>query len=265
MKAGLKTWAAAAAAGILVLVGLWLAAPPDGVLILTYHDVRAAADNSGPETDEDKSYVMPPDDFEAQIRYLIAAGYSPIALSEAVDGLTGKKPLPPRPVVITFDDGYAGNYTEALPILERYGIRATVFLIAGQVGEPGYLSWGEVEDMFRRGIEIGSHTMHHLPLPGLSPGELQEEISASKALIEKNTTVPVVTLFAYPFGAYSPAAFSALREAGYQAACTGRAGINRPGGNVYALRRVVIPRPRFGLWEFRLRLLRAGVVSHLGW
>ncbi len=95
---------------------------------------------------------------------------------------------------------------------------------------------------------------------------MERELAESRAIIEQGTGTPVRFL-AYPYGQFSPAVFRALRNTGYDGACTGRCGLNTPGGsdNPYALKRINIPRPRAGLLEFRLRLLRANIYSRLGW
>ncbi|SDF68630.1 polysaccharide deacetylase family protein [Sporolituus thermophilus] len=231
----------------------WLLAPAGGVPILAYHMVDPA-----PEV-----YSVDPAAFEEQMRYLAREGYTAISLAELLDGLAGKRALPAKPIVITFDDGYRDNYTVALPILEKYNFKATVFVIAGQVGRSGYLTWEEIKDMQRRHVEIGSHTLSHAALTALTLPERQREIGLSKQMLERHLGTPVEFL-AYPYGKFDPALFPLLQEAGYRGACSGIAGLNFQGDNAYRLKRVNIPRPRYGLWEFKLRLLRAHIYAKLG-
>ncbi len=238
---------------VIFLVAIWLAYPAAGVPILAYHMV----------SDEPEVYSVNQGDFETQMRYLAEQGYAAISLAELFDAAAGKAALPARPVIITFDDGYEDNYSSALPIMEKYGMKATVFVIAGSVGQPGYLSWQQIQDMHNRHTEIGSHTMTHVALNELTPPDLIREVVESKTLLEENLHVPVDFL-AYPYGQFNTAVKETLRQAGYRGACSGIAGLNLWGGDPYALKRVNIPRPRYGLWEFRLRLLRASVYSKLG-
>ncbi|MCX7781191.1 MAG: polysaccharide deacetylase family protein [Negativicutes bacterium] len=231
-----------------VSIGLWLLYSVDGVPILAYHRV----------SDEDEIYSISPAEFERQMKYLQEHGYTAISLAEMYDAFAGKGSMPAKPVVITFDDGYKDNYLTALPIMEKYRMKATVFVIAGQVGEPAYLTWEQIREMQRRHTEIGSHTLSHVALSEVAAGEQEMEIRTSKAVLEENLKIPVEFL-AYPFGKFMPAHFDMLRQAGYRGACTGLAGLNHAGGNSYALKRINIPRPRYGMAEFRLRLLRANI------
>ncbi|WP_093797179.1 polysaccharide deacetylase family protein [Sporomusa acidovorans] len=237
-------------AGLLLLFMLWLLAPGGGVPILAYHQV-----GSLPEI-----YSVDAAEFEEQMQYLAEHGYTAISLAELFAAGPGE--LPAKPVIIAFDDGYEDNYSAALPILEKYGLKGTVFVIAGQVGQPDYMTWEQLKDMQARNMEIGSHTYSHVALDELSPEEQLSELVRSKELLEANLGKPVQFL-AYPYGRYNAATLTALKQAGYTAACTGLPGLGTTGGDVYQLKRVNVPRPKFGLWEFRLRLLRAQIYGKL--
>ncbi len=132
-----------------VAIGGWLLYPARGVPILAYHQVAAA----------DDIYNIDPRDFEAQMSYLAANGYTAISLADMFAAGRGEKALPAKPVIITFDDGYEDNYLTALPIMEKYGMRGTVFVIASLVGQPEYLNWDEIRDLRDHRTEIGSHTL----------------------------------------------------------------------------------------------------------
>jgi peptidoglycan/xylan/chitin deacetylase (PgdA/CDA1 family) len=205
----------------------------------------------------------PPADFERQMRYLAGEGYTAVTLAALVDHMTAGKPLPPKPIVITFDDGYADNYTTALPILKKYGLRATVFVVTDFLGEGPYMTWDEVKALRASGMEIGSHTLHHRDLTTLPPDERARDLQLSKEGLEWRLEAPARFL-AYPFGAYDAATEAAMKQAGYKAAVSTVPGLNRPGDDVHALKRINIPRSRFGLWEFKLRLIRANVYAKLG-
>lgn len=234
------------AAAVILLVILWLLAPGTGVPILAYHQVSNAAE----------VYSVDPEDFEQQMQYLANHGYTAISLSELFAARNGTRPLPEKPVIITFDDGYADNYLTALPIMEKYRMKSTVFIITSQVGQPEYMTWEQIREMQARTTEIASHTHSHVALNEISQAMVAEEFRRSKQLLEENLHQPVEFL-AYPFGQYNEHAIAALQQAGYRGACTGLPGLGTTTGDAYQLKRVNVPRSKYGLWEFRLRLLRA--------
>lgn len=236
--------------GLMLAAAYWLLTPGGGVPILAYHQV----------SDLPEVYSVDAAEFEQQMQYLAEHGYTAISLQELF--AAGAEGLPDRPVIITFDDGYEDNYLTALPIMEKYKLKATVFVIASQVGQADYMSWEQLQAMQLHGMEIGSHTYTHAPLNELAPVQQWDELVRSKQLLEARLGQPVQFL-AYPFGQYDQATLAALPQAGYTGACTGRPGLGTTGGDAYQLCRVNIPRPQYGLWEFRLRLLRAQLYGKL--
>lgn len=227
--------------------------PAAGAPILAYHQVSPA----------DEIYSVTADQFEEQMSYLQQQGYTPIDLQQLSDHFDGKMSLPDKPIIITFDDGYEDNLLAALPIMEKYNMRSTVFIATSLVGTPDYLSWQQIAEMQARNTEIGSHTMTHVGLGSVSTDQQRLEIVGSKAALEQHLGKPIY-FFAYPYGQFTPITQQLLREAGYRGACSGIAGLNNKGVDVYALKRVNVPHPKYGLWEFRLRLLRANMYSKLG-
>ena len=251
----------ALAAGFLLLAflcGLAFLPAPEGIPVLEYHMVADTSPEDG------WAYNVPPEDFRDQLDYLREEGYTAISMLDYMKAKKGKAELPPRPVILTFDDGYESNYTTLLPILESYGMKATVYMVTNDIGLPGYLTWDELRDMQERGIEIGSHTANHQPLTGMTAQERADEIHFSKLLLEWNG-LPTVFSFSYPNGAYDAALPALLQENEYLAAVTGDAGLNTFATNPYLLQRVNIPHPRLGLLEFRLRLFKARLFARLGW
>ena len=242
-------------AGILAILFFCLVLiTPAGFPILEYHKVN---------DDTDDVYTVPVKKFTAQMDYLLDAGYTPISLLDYLRAKKGKQELPERPIIITFDDGYADNYTTVLPILEERGMKATMFMVTYDIGQPDYLSWDQLRDMQSRGIEIGSHTANHEPLTGLSDAQANDELKLSKLILEWNG-IHTVFGFSYPNGAYDSRLPGMLQQNEYLAAVTGDAGYNTFATNPYLLQRTNIPRPRFGLMEFRLRLFKAELLAHLG-
>lgn len=235
------------------IICMWLLYPGQGVPILAYHMIN----------DQEEEYTVRSGDFESQMHYLTQQGYTAISLSEYFAAAAGGPPLPAKPVIITFDDGYEDNLTVALPIMKKYGLKGTVFVITSTVGQPGYLTWEQIRALRQQQIEIGSHTVNHVALRELSPNERLPELRDSKLALEKQLGSPVEFL-AYPFGSYDKELFALLKQLEYRGACTGLPGLNSGVDSPYALRRINVPQPKYGLWEFRLRLLRAQLYSKLG-
>ena len=247
------------AAAVLVILtaavfGVTAAFPPEGVLILEYHKVNDWSEDS---------YTVKPEDFAAQMDELRAQGYETISILDFLRAKKGKQTLPEKAVIVTLDDGYKDNYTDMLPIMESRGMKATVFMVTNDIGLPGYLTWDMLRDMQNRGIEIGSHTANHLPLTEMSPADAREEVQLSKTLLEWNGIKTIFGL-SYPNGKYKDFMPQMLKESEYLAAVTGDAGLNTFETNPYLLHRINIPRPHFGIEEFRLRIWKAKIFARLG-
>lgn len=232
------------------------AAPPEGFPILEYHMVT---ENPHPDA---KPYVVPPEDFAEQLDYLAEAGYTTITPQDYARARKGKQQLPEKPIILTFDDGYEDNWRVVLPMLEERRMRAVFYMVTNSIGQPGYLTWDNLFDMERRGMEIGSHTANHLPLTTLSPEKQREELRLSKLMLEWKGMKTIYS-FSYPNGSYNAGVVTMLAEEEYLTAVTGEAGLNTLETNPYLLRRVNIPPPHFGLTEFRLRLMKADIAARL--
>ena len=137
-------------------------------------------------------------DMEAQLQYLVENGYDPIWFSDLKDIEQYDKP-----VILTFDDGYNDNYTILLPLLQKYNVKVTVFVLAGLLDQPHKMSWGQVKEMSQSGlVSIQSHGMYHPKMADLSEDELIFEMGDSKNSITRMSgKIPYV--FCYPSGSYS--------------------------------------------------------------
>lgn len=239
---------------LITILGLawFLVVTPVGVPILMYHKIN----------NDDNIYSIRPEVFDGQMQYLSENGFTAISLSQLADGLAGKSTLPAKPIVITFDDGYEDNFTTALPILEKYGLRGAVFIAVDKVGQSGYLSWDQIQVMQARRTDIGSHTLSHTALTTLSPAQWEEEIQKSKLQLEQRLQKPA-TFLAYPHGKFSPAMFDYLKQLGYTGAFSGITGLNFQDTNLYALKRISVFGPNLSLWDFRLQLAKANIKSLL--
>ena len=131
------------AAGLVLLVVFSFAVyahfhPAQGVLVLEYHHIADRVDD--PEGALVERYYVPTEDFAAQLDYLKAEGYETITMLEFSKAAKGKGTLPEKPVIVTFDDGYEDNYTQALPLLEERGMKGEVYVVTNFIGKEGYLT-----------------------------------------------------------------------------------------------------------------------------
>jgi len=180
---------------------------PSRLLLLGYHSISCRrAEEAGAGAIPHLS--IPMEHFEKEMRYLKNHGYSFLTFSDLLDVENGSQVLPPRPVIVYFDDGYRDNYLCAYPALAALNIRAAVFPVvgfiegstkpweSGEAHSAAALSWDEIcamGDVF----EYGTHTMTHRKLPSLSQDEVRWEISESRRLIEARTGRKVLAL-SYP-------------------------------------------------------------------
>ncbi len=158
-------------------------------------------------------------DFDAQMAYLAGYGYTPVSIEQIADALreAGGVPLPERPVAITFDDANQDNFGNAFPILRKYHLFGTFFIVTRWVGTPDHLTWDEIGVMQRGGMHFGAHSLTHPWLTKLRLADAGREIADSKADLEAHLGVPV-RVFAYPYGGASLAVTRLVQEAGFVAA-----------------------------------------------
>jgi len=160
-----------------------------------------------------------PADFAAQVDSLWASGYHAVDLNDIRAYFAGKEPLPSRPVVLTFDDGYADLFTNAFPILAKHHFKAVAYIVSGFVNQPGYVSSDQVVQLDHNGIEIASHTVDHPDLARTSAGWAIHELVESKRWLEQLVGHPVID-FAYPSGKFNPQVMAEVQRAGYDSAVT---------------------------------------------
>ncbi|MEJ7849328.1 MAG: polysaccharide deacetylase family protein [Pyrinomonadaceae bacterium] len=170
-----------------------------------------------------------PKKFERQINYLKKNGFLFYTASELVAQYSDHGEFPKKSIALTFDDGWKDNYLNAFPILKRYGVKATIFLVPASIGkttdlvtadgegEREHLTEADILEMSADGIEFGSHSMNHKLFHQITPAEIEYEVWESKKHIENLVQKPC-TVFAYPAGFYTDFAKEALEKAGYEAA-----------------------------------------------
>jgi len=215
-----------------------------GTAILMYHAFGGLGEAPG-------RFVVPARRFARQMRLLRIAGYHVMPLEELLAHRRAFRLPPPRSVVITFDDGYVDALDHAAPILRRYGLPATLFVVSGAVGGINdwdsrgelrgrrLLPWPDLLRLGNSGVSFGAHSRSHASLRGVSKGQLCPEIAGSLAELECQLG-KTVRSFAYPFGASTPECWDAVREAGFWGACGIEPGLNGPGRSEFDLRRTEI-------------------------
>jgi peptidoglycan/xylan/chitin deacetylase (PgdA/CDA1 family) len=165
--------------------------------------------------------------FAAQIAALARAGYHAVTLDRVWQAWHGRAPLPPRPVVLTFDDGYRGDYGAAMPILHRHRWPGVLNLLVANLHRHGWgLKAWMVRRMIANGWEVDSHTLTHPDLATVGRRRLRREVRGSRAVLRRLFHVPV-RFFCYPSGAFDAAVIAAVRRAGYLGATTEIAGLAR--------------------------------------
>ncbi|MGZ6125396.1 MAG: polysaccharide deacetylase family protein [Myxococcales bacterium] len=196
-------------AGFLCAVALAACASRPAAPILDYHAVGAR--------DRASEFDLTLPEFQQQLDHLLGAGYHTLTLREVVGRKETKKG-----VALTFDDGSADALEVVLPELRKRRLTATFFVITDFVGKPGYLTWEGVRALEKAGMEIGSHTAHHLRLPDLPDGLAREELAQSKRDLE-NHLGHRVELLAYPYNSLRRRTTALAAEVGYEIAVAGPA------------------------------------------
>lgn len=201
--------------------------------IAMYHSVA-------PSVPAENRLVVSARTFERQMQFLRDHRYNVLTLEQAASAIREKN-IPPRAIVLTFDDGNEDNYIYAFPVLKKYSFPATVFLIVSEIGKPGRLNWGQIKEMQASGlISFGSHTMTHPFLETISSDEtLAMEISRSRQLLEQELGRPVRT-FSYPCGRFTERVKSFVQDAGYSSAVVTNPGSSCPDDDIFALKRLRI-------------------------
>lgn len=213
--------------------------------------------------------------FAQQMDCLARVGATVLSMSDALRAVRGEIPVPPRAVVLTFDDGYRNFIEHALPVLRRHQYPAVVYVLADRAGDaadwyavdgqptPPLMSWNEVRSLPAQGIEVGSHGLRHTRLAGLDTPTLRRELQDSRHRIEDELGL-AVPHFCYPFGSVDQAAVEAAGEAGYQTGVTCQRGAARPGLDPLALPRKSV-RQNFGLPTFLWRLYTKNRLKGAEW
>lgn len=219
------------------------------VPILMYHSISNQA------TRRFRQFAVSPLLFARHMNYLSRQAYTPISVTRLVSALFAggatNEALPERPVVITFDDGFADFFSEALPILDQYGFTATLYVTTafvnktscwlrheGEAARP-MLTWDQIAEISAHHIEIGAHSHRHLQLDTLPQALAREEIALCKRILEDRLGSTVHS-FAYPFGYFSPTARRFVRDVGFTSACAVKHSLSSEASDPFALARLMV-------------------------
>lgn len=204
--------------------------------ILMYHYVEYVQDKK--DTERQKLNVNP-NIFELQIQTLIAAHYTFITAKDLGDILDGKMSVPQNPIILTFDDGHWDLDTSVLPILKKYNVHATAYIVPGFIGtNTDSLTPKEMQDVVNSGlIDVGAHTMHHISLKSKPLATVEYEVDQSKAVLENTYHIHVYS-FAYPYGTFDKQTLNVVKQAGFTTAASTIAGNEQSNQNRFFLFRV---------------------------
>lgn len=234
------------------------------VPVLMYHSVRAdpPAATAG--------LSVHPDAFATQLDTLADLGMTPVGFGALLAHWRFGEPLPDRPVVLTFDDGYADFHSEVLPRLVARRLTATLFVTTGWLADAGReragapldatLTWSQLAEVESAGIEVGGHSHSHAALDAIGRPELRDELIRCRDLLEERLGRPE-RVFGYPFGYSDAGVRAAVRAAGWSGACAVANDLARPAQGPYALARLTISR-RTGSTAFRQLVQGREVTRH---
>lgn len=184
-----------------------------------------------------RSLSITPSEFDSQVRFLKERGFTAVTLADVYEALQGKRKLPPKPVVLTFDDGYVDNYANAFPVLKRYGFSGTFFVLTDVAGTGEYMSWEQLKEMHAAGMKIESHGRTHLDLAKLSSAGMSSQIKGARDAIEARLGA-TPRFYAYPSGSYNRDVIETVKTNGYLAAVTTVYGTDHTLQKAYELKRV---------------------------
>jgi len=201
---------------------------PKSIPVLMYHSINPISTNN---------LIVPPDEFDAQMKWLKDNNYNPLTLDELYHWLVHSNETKENPIVITFDDGYEDNYKYAYPILKKYQFNATIFLITDAINKNTVLTESQIKEMYAHNIDFQSHTSNHEELNTKSYNQQIQSIKKSQerinSLINKKSEY-----LCYPVGKYNKDTLKACNDLGIKLAFTTKPGFIYTNNDKYTLRRL---------------------------
>lgn len=220
---------------------------PIRIPIFLYHYVEYVHNDPGRQ-----NLNIPPNILTKQIETLKNAGYSFITANDLALALAGKKRLPQKIVMLTFDDGYIDFYTDVFPILQKENVAATEYVVPNFLDRPNYLFTYQLKEIARSPlVEIGAHTMDHYALAKMNTKEATYEITQSRNVLRNLLHLPIDS-FAYPYGSFDADSIQIVKNAGFTNAMSTIPGIEESQENEYFLSRL---RPGYRTGSVLLKFL----------
>lgn len=207
-------------------------APIDDVSVLMYHEI---AEPDGPWS----NLYVSEENLIKQLDWLLEEGYKTITMADLEKNRAGKKFLPDKVIVLTFDDGYASMYNFVFPALQERNMVAVFYLYPDKFGNWNSLSPAQIKEMAQAGMEIGSHSKSHADMTQITNERLKYELTESKKILEEISGLSLVS-FCYPSGRFNDQVITELMEAGYTNAVTTQYGKYSLEDSIYKIKRVRI-------------------------
>ena len=211
------------------------------VPILMYHRIAVLKGDEPPVT---VGLTVDPGEFQLQMAWLHDQGYTTITQLQLYNALMEGAPLPNKPIMLTFDDGYRGVATVAAPMMSQFGFVGTAYIITDRIAQnrktaPTWLTWPQLRILEQRGWDIGSHTVSHTESPNMSPEAAMKTLRQSRFTLERHLGHPV-QWFCYPAGSVDAKSVEAVKEAGYVLATTTKSGVTLSAQDPLQLERIRI-------------------------
>ncbi len=185
------------------------------VPILCYHHIRDWRSSDG---EEDRVYIAPTAKFDAQLKYLKDNAYHAVTSEQIYQYYANGKPLPDKPIMLTFDDNDGTQYTNALPLLKKYGFNATFFIMTVTLDKENYMTSDQLKELDKGGFDVQPHTWdHHMVTQYKTDEDWQRQIVEPKKTLEDLLGHPT-PYFAYPYGVYNSTSAEKIKSYGYKAA-----------------------------------------------
>ena len=189
--------------------------------------------------DPSNQAVLSEEHFRQQMKFLKDNDFHPITMEQLYEYMVHNKPVPVRPVVLTFDDGYPDTYSIVMPVMKEYGFASTVFVPTYDTDQGTRLNWQQVKEMKASGMTIASHGHHHERLNEMKGQTLASELQTSQDELKQQLGI-TNEFFCYPYGGDNAAAEAALKKFGIKLAFTMNPGWAKYGDNPYAVKRIWI-------------------------
>jgi peptidoglycan/xylan/chitin deacetylase (PgdA/CDA1 family) len=203
--------------------------------ILNYHQIRNLKSS---DSKKNSTYILTIQHFNQQMQMLQDSGYQTILPEQYIEYLQNGTPVPPKPIIITFDDGTIGQYENALPILDKFGFKAVFFIMTITLNKPGYLNNQQIKKIATKGHVIGCHTWDHHNVTIYKNADWMLQVKKPTQVLQEITGKPI-KYFAYPYGKWNHLSIIKLKEYGFKCAFQlgGKVDIEEP---LFTIKRILV-------------------------